>query len=490
MASRNRADFRNLMDVYLDAVFHPRAVTEEGWWVLRQEGWRYDVSDAADREQRHLQSDTTTTTPSTLLTTSGTTTKATTTTTTSAPSETEEKSANDRAKFEYKGVVFSEMKGAYSDPEGYLDRITQELLFPDSPYHYDSGGDPAIIPTLTREEFVSFYKKYYHPTNARLFVAGDEVDVYHALSKADGYMTPMGYNPDSRKDSAIPYQKRTFKKPLNVRRPFAVASTDNDHGGEGFMLCITWLLNTQPLSPLIELAWVVLDDLLLGKASSPLTKALEDSGLGEKLIGGGVDDELLQSTFGIGMKGIKKREDVTALEDLIMDTLHQLDSDGFSDDEIASSMNLIEFSLREGGGGLRGMEIFLGALGKWIYDLNPADALVYEPALKELKDEISKTGSNLFQQMIRDFLITNNHRVVLELFPSTTLEADQLKVRLDLLVLQLAECSVNAHRNVSFRIGTYRYLVPPIICHKMSMSKSSRRMQSSKSFKKVMRLRK
>jgi Zn-dependent M16 (insulinase) family peptidase len=420
------------MDVYLDAVFHPRAVTDEGWWVLRQEGWRYDVADSGDERMLEDKTSTTTTTPTTTtptttILTTGTTTKPSETTTTTTSSSTE-RTTNARAKFEYKGVVFSEMKGAYSDPEGYLDRVTQELLFPDSPYHYDSGGDPAVIPTLTREEFVSFYKKYYHPTNARLFVAGDEVDVYHALSKADSYMTPMGYNPDSRKDSAIPYQKRTFKKPLSERRPFAVAAQEGGESSEGFMLCITWLLNTQPLSPMMELAWIILDSLLLGKASSPLTKALEDSGLGEELIGGGVDDELLQSTFGIGMKGIKTREDVTALEDLIMDTLHQLDTDGFNDDEIASSMNTIEFQLREGGGGLRGMEIFLGALQKWNYDLNPSDALVYEGALKDVKDEISKTGSNLFQQMIHDFLITNNHRVVLELFPSTTLEADQLKV--------------------------------------------------------------
>eukprot|EP00956_Cyclotella_meneghiniana_P040060 scaffold185761_cov22-Cyclotella_meneghiniana.AAC.3 len=146
------------MDVYLDALFHPRAVTDEGWWVLRQEGWRYDTeNDNDEHDQEEEETDATAT----------------------------------RRKFEYKGVVYSEMKGAYSDPEGYLDRLTQELLFPDSPYHYDSGGDPAVIPTLSREEFVSFYKKYYHPTNARLFVAGDEVDVYHALSKADGYMTPM-----------------------------------------------------------------------------------------------------------------------------------------------------------------------------------------------------------------------------------------------------------------------------------------------------------
>ena len=434
VASRNRADFRNLMDVYLDAVFHPRAVTDEGWWVLRQEGWRYDTENDNDEHDQE--------------------------------NENEEDATATRRKFEYKGVVYSEMKGAYSDPEGYLDRLTQELLFPDSPYHYDSGGDPAVIPTLTREEFVSFYKKYYHPTNARLFVAGDEVDVYHALSKADSYMTPMGYNPDSRKDSTIPYQKRTFKSPKKERMPFAVAAEEEDEGedgtSQGYMLCITWLLNTQPLSPMMELAWIVLDTLLLGKSSSPLTKALEDSGLGEELIGGGLDDDLLQSTFAIGMKGIKNRQDVAALEDLILDTLHKLDTDGFSEDEIESNVNTVEFRLREGGGGLRGLEIFLAALKKWNYDLNPTDALVYEGALKELKEEIAKTGSNLFQQIIHDFLITNNHRVVLELFPSTTLEAEQIKVSSVCILILIAMADVCVLRMInqftSLSIGS-RYTV-------------------------------
>ena len=414
------------MDVYLDAVFHPRAVTEEGWWVLRQEGWRYDVSDTEDGRERYLK-DTTTIHNTTKPFTSRT--KTTTSTISASTNESNERSVGARAKFEYKGVVFSEMKGAYSDPEDYLDRITQGLLFPDSPYRYDSGGDPAVIPTLTREEFVSFYKKYYHPTNARLFVAGDEMDVYHALSKADTYMAPMGYNPDSRTDSVIPYQQRTFEKPLRERRPYSVAVEADGEGAGGFIFCVTWLLNTQPLSPMMELAWIVLDNLLLSKASSPLTKALEDSGLGEEIIGGGMENDLLQSTFAIGMKGIKERYDIDSLEDLIMSTLQQLCTNGFNDDEIASSMNTIEFHLREGGGGLRGMEIFLGALTKWNYDLNPSDALVYDGALKDLKDEISRTGSILFQGMIRDFLVTNNHRVGLELFPSTSLEADQLRVR-------------------------------------------------------------
>ena len=411
------------MDVYLDAVFHPRAVEEEGWWVLQQEGWRYDVVDA--NEDGSVGDDNDGDDGRNLVVGNG------------GQEQPQRNLAGnpDRADFEFKGVVYSEMKGAYSNPEDYLDRITQSLLYPDNPYHFDSGGDPAIIPTLTREEFVAFYKKYYHPTNARLFVAGDESDVYHALSTADHYMSPMGYNPESRKDSVINYQQRTFHKPVRERKPFAAAASEEgeDGGSEGHMLCVTWLLNTQPLSPMMELAWIVLDSLLLGKPSSPMRKALEDSNLGEETIGGGLEDELLQSTFAIGMKGLKERKDVGVLEDLIMGTLHKLDTDGFSEEEIASSMNTIEFQLREGGGGLRGMEVFLGALSKWNYDLSPKDALVYEDALKLLKDEIHKTGSNTFQELIHDSLLGNNHRVVLELFPSTTLEADQLQVRRDVM---------------------------------------------------------
>lgn len=326
------------------------------------------------------------------------------------------------------------MKGAYSNPEDKLERLTQSLLFPDNPYFYDSGGDPAVIPTLTREEFVAFYRKYYHPTNARIFVAGDESDVYHALSAADRYIDPMGHDPSSREGSVIDYQPLKFMEPVRDRRPFAAAAAGGEDdggggGGEGRMLCVTWLLNAGPMSPMMELAWVVLDGLMLGRPSSPLRKALEDSRLGEETIGGGLDNQLLQSTFAIGMKGLKNPEDVAALEGLIMDTLQNLYLDGFNDDEIASTMNTIEFQLREGGGGLRGMEIFLGALTKWNYDLSPKDALVYEDALKSMKEEIQKGGSNVFKTMIFDSLLANNHRVVMELYPSTTLEAEQKQVR-------------------------------------------------------------
>ena len=406
VASRNTVDFYNLMDVYLDAVFHPRAVTDEGWWVLRQEGWRYDVVQDDDDDDEDSENDDDGDV--------GIVNRR-------HRNNYDNNNDDNRVNFEYKGVVYSEMKGAYSDPEGKLERLTQTLLFPDNPYYYDSGGDPMIIPTLTREEFVSFYNKYYHPTNSRLFVAGDESDVYHTLATIDRYISPMGYNPASREDSQIVYQLKTFDEPVRDRKPFAVSPDSTD----GHMMCVTWLLNTEPMSAMMELAWIVLDGLLLGKPSSPLRKALEDSHLGEETIGGGLDNELLQSTFAIGMKGIKDLKDRDALEDLILDTLSKISSDGFNSDEVASTMNTIEFSLREGGGGLRGMEIFLGALTKWNYDASPTDALVYEDALKLMKDEIKMRGSKIFQQMITDSLVSNNHRVVLELYPSTTLEEEQ-----------------------------------------------------------------
>jgi len=103
------------MDFYLDAVLYPRCITKEGWWALRQEGWHYDIVSA--RDDQNLTDN------------------------------------EDRVKFEYKGVVFSEMKGAYSSQDRLLVAITDSMLFPDSPYRFDSGGDPTVIPTLTREEF-------------------------------------------------------------------------------------------------------------------------------------------------------------------------------------------------------------------------------------------------------------------------------------------------------------------------------------------------
>jgi Predicted Zn-dependent peptidases, insulinase-like len=158
VASRNKKDFFNLMSVYLDAVFAPKCVTKEGEWILRQEGWRYDVNDADE--------------------------------------------------LEIKGVVYSEMKGVFSNPISLMSRNVDKFLFPDNTYFFDSGGEPDAIPNLTQLEFVDFYNRHYHPTNSQSFVSGTVEDVIQAMELIDDYMKEYDYNPQLKESSEIRFQKR------------------------------------------------------------------------------------------------------------------------------------------------------------------------------------------------------------------------------------------------------------------------------------------
>lgn len=301
VASRNKQDFKNLVDVYLDAVFNPRCVTDEGWWVLRQEGWRYvDEGDG----------------------------------------------------LEIRGVVYSEMLGAYSDPDEVLYQTSQSLLFPDTTYFYDSGGAPSEISSLTREEYVSFYNSHYHPTNSKTFVTGDSSDVADVMRMLDGYLKKYNFDAATRENSRIPFQAKKFKEPVRVSEPYPSAEDDNgddDESGGGRNMLITWLIddNTNHLSAVEELALLILDDMMLGSSSSVLEKALMDSGLGEEAISDGVDRSMLQMTFAVGMKGIKDEQGLLQVEETIMNTLFSLADEGFDSDDIKASLNSIEFEVRD-----------------------------------------------------------------------------------------------------------------------------------------------
>lgn len=381
VASRNGADFRNLIAVYLDAVFRPNCVVDGGEWVLRQEGWRYEAEDTAEgaNEERHG--------------------------------------------LVYKGVVYSEMKGVYSDPDKLHGRVSQHMLFPDNTYRYDSGGDPESIPTLTREQYLQFYADHYHPSNAKLYVYGDRKDAADMLTAADGYLSEYDARPQSARESEIAWQGKTFAEPLRRRMPYAAV-----RGKAGHMAAVTWLVNDSPLDPLMDMAWTVLDDMLLGTSSSVLRKALLESGLGADIMGKGLSKGLLQNTFSIGMKGITGGEDyVQKVEDLIMDTLHTVVKDGFEKDDIAASVNSFEFQLREfqSGSTPKGVSIFLRILSKWNYDQDPVSALSFESTLRQLKSNITKSGSQIFQSILRDYMLENMHRVALEFYPSTTHAAER-----------------------------------------------------------------
>ncbi|XP_057534490.1 presequence protease 1, chloroplastic/mitochondrial [Amaranthus tricolor] len=363
VASTNTKDFYNLVDVYLDAVFFPKCVEDQ--WTFQQEGWHYELED---------------------------------------PSE----------PISYKGVVFNEMKGVYSQPDNVLGRTAQQALFPDNTYGVDSGGDPKVIPKLTFEEFKDFHRKYYHPSNARIWFYGDD-DPNERLRLLSEYLDNFEAS-SSPNESKIQPQK-LFSEPVRVVEKYP-AGDDGDLKKK-HMVCLNWLLSDKPLDLETELTIAFLDHLLLGTPASPLRKILLESGLGEAIIGGGIDDDLLQPQFSIGLKGVLE-DDIQNVEELVVTTLEKLMEEGFDLDAIEASMNTIEFSLRENNTGSfpRGLSLMLRAMGKWIYDMDPFQPLRWEKPLMKLKERIAKEGSKaVFSPLMEKYILNNPHRVTVEMQP-------------------------------------------------------------------------
>ncbi|XP_022860815.1 presequence protease 1, chloroplastic/mitochondrial-like [Olea europaea var. sylvestris] len=363
VASTNTKDFYNLVDVYLDAVFFPRCV--EDVKTFQQEGWHYELND---------------------------------------PSE----------DITYKGVVFNEMKGVYSQPDSILGRASQQALFPDNTYGVDSGGDPQVIPKLSFGEFKEFHSKYYHPSNARIWFYGDD-DPNERLRILSEYLNKFEAN-SAPEESRIESQK-LFKEPVRILEKYPAA--DGGDLKKKHMICLNWLLSETPLDLETELALGFLDHLMLGTPASPLRKILLESGLGDAIVGGGVEDELLQPQFSIGLKGVSEY-DIQKVEELIMNTLKKLADEGFDSDAVEASMNTIEFSLRENNTGSfpRGLALMLRSMGKWIYDKDPFEPLKYQKPLKDLKARIAKEGSKaVFAPLIEKFILSNPHRVTVEMQP-------------------------------------------------------------------------
>ena len=172
----------------------------------------------------------------------------------------------------------------------------------------------------------------------------------------------------------------------------------------------------------------------MGTSQSFLYKKLMESGLGSAITGGGLSDELLQATFSVGLKGVDA-SNTEAVQQLVLDALKESAEKGFSDEEIASAMNTIEFRLREFNTGSfpKGLSFMLGAMSKWVYDGEPGDALKFEEPLAELKQKIAESGSEVFTNYIKELLVENKHRVTIEMVPSKTLEEEQLTEEQDRL---------------------------------------------------------
>jgi Zn-dependent M16 (insulinase) family peptidase len=316
----------------------------------------------------------------------------------------------------------------YSSPDSLLNRESQRSLFPDTTYSVDSGGDPRVIPDLSFEQFRDFHAKYYHPANSRIYFSGDDTPLKR-LELMDEYLSEFDASPSSKVGSIIPWQMKRFTEPLREQHPYPSSSNaDGDQQQpDTHMMNINWLLNDQPLTSYQELTLSVVDHLLMGEASSILRKTLMESGLGTAVTGGGLSDELLQSTYSVGLKGIHP-ENVGKVETLIMDTLQKVAKEGFTKDAIDASMNTIEFDLREFNTGSfpKGLAFMLGSMSQWLYEKSPTDGLKFEKPLAMLKQEIDSNGSQIFQNIIQELLVDNTHRSIIEMVPSKTLEAELL----------------------------------------------------------------
>ncbi|MGI6585623.1 MAG: insulinase family protein [Lutisporaceae bacterium] len=356
VASRNEKDFENLMDVYLDSVFYPNIYKYPQ--ILKQEGWHYELED---------------------------------------PSE----------ELRYKGVVYNEMKGALSSPESVLLRKLQETLFPDSPYGYESGGDPEVIPELTQDEFIAFHKKYYHPANSYIFLYG-KMDALGRMKFIDEeYLKDFEAIPV---DSAIPLQK-AFEKMRSYELEYPVSVKEDEKDKTYLSLNYAVGLSTDPE---LYIAMEILEYILLSTPASPLRKALIEAGLGKDVFGR-YDNSILQPVFSIIIKNsnIESRE---KFKDIVAGTLKRLVNEGLDIKLAEAAVNLKEFQLRESDfeGYPKGLIYNIKIMDSWLYDQDPFMHLRYGHIFDKIRAELN---NRYFEKLIGKYLLNNTHSSLLVLKP-------------------------------------------------------------------------
>ena len=361
VCSRNQKDFLNLVDVYMDAVLNPLSVRSPQ--AFRQEGWHYEL-DKPDGELKR------------------------------------------------NGVVFSEMKGAFADPERRLYQEMSRLLYPNTTYGHVSGGDPAAIPSLTFEKYKAFYERFYHPSNARIFLDG-KMDVRALLAKLDVFLAPY-----ERK--AVDAQVK-FQWPVSAERTFDYAIGPGEKAEGKVFMSTGWVCGRFDEREK-RIALDVLTDVLAADNASPLKKALIDAKLCED-VSFGIDTHAQIGAM-LKVKGVKK-EDVEAVRTTIRETLARLAGEGLDHVRIAALLDRAEFHDREKDTGSfpRGLAYCWDATSIWHYGGDPADAFRNSAIFASLREKIS---SGWFEKLLKECFIDNPHKAKLTMLPSVTL-ADEIR---------------------------------------------------------------
>ena len=356
VASRNDRDFYNLVDVYMDAVLHPLALKDER--VFRQEGWHYEVTEAGD--------------------------------------------------LCYNGVVYNEMKGAYSSPDDVASEEIMKMLFPDSPYARDSGGNPAYIPELTYEGFCAAHAKFYNPSNAQILLDG-RVNLDEILPLLDSYLKDYENKPVNYEISLPDY---TPGKRVEVE--YEISQSEDEEGK-----CRIFLAGrTCPFDDVEKaLALNTISLALAGSNEAPLKRALLDSGLCED-VSLHVHDGLYHGFFELDIYNVK-REKVDTVIELAKETLTKVYKNGLDKDRLHALFNSAEFKHRERDYGSmpKGLIFGLTMLDTWLWDGDPAAGLDLTDSFAKLRASIDK---GYFEELLHEVFI-KNAPVELLLVPSKTL---------------------------------------------------------------------
>ncbi|HHL19583.1 MAG TPA: peptidase M16 [Thiothrix sp.] len=362
-ASKNKKDFNNLLDVYLDAVFFSRLDKMD----FLQEGWRIEFEEAN----------------------------------------------NPKSDLVYKGVVFNEMKGAMSAPTSVLWQELTKHLFPTTTYHYNSGGEPENIPDLSYEELKAFYKTHYHPSNAVFMTYGNISAVEH-----QGRFEDQALSQFEKQDTFIEVDdEQRYSAPQTFEATYAL---DKAEQGDRTHIVMGWLLG-RSIDTMEALRVNLMTAVLLDNSASPLRHALETTSLGSAPSPMcGTEDSNREMTFMAGIEGTKP-ENADALQALIIGVLEDVAKNGVAQDKIDAVLHQLELNQREvGGSGYPfGLQLILGGLSTAMHRGDVMATLNLDAVLEQLREEASQP--NFIQNMIQKNLLDNPHRIRLVLKPDVTL---------------------------------------------------------------------
>ena len=362
VASCNDQDFKNLMSVYMDAVLKPNIYNEEK--IFRQEGWHYETDENDD--------------------------------------------------LVINGVVYNEMKGAFSSPDDVLSREIFSSLYPDTTYGVESGGDPKNIPDLSYEQFLEFHKSYYHPVNSYIYLYGN-ADMQERLEWLDKEYLSKYERIEIASEVGV---QKAFDKPLYITLPYPI--TDEESEEKQTYLSYNAVVG-DVMDPELYIAFQMIDYALVGADGTPLRKALLDAGIGTE-INSQYENGIYQPFYSIVAKNADE-SDLKDFERIVSETLERVCKEGFDENALLACVNSLEFRFREADTGTypKGLLYGLKALDSWLYDKDkPFIHLESLDIYSRLRERIS---TPYYTQLLKQYLIDNSHKTVLVLKPEKGLTA-------------------------------------------------------------------